>query len=187
MQERVLEFRRRMLPENHPEIGRGMCGAMRCMRVVDGDEETVVCSLHSSIGRSNCFNIETGFLITFKFTSINIYIYMCVHRPQRLCGYTCLDVYTHTHGHMLKRKGIQISTNNTDSLFFPKFKLLEWPTTWHHSRRRRRRRCCCSRRRLPSERAAANGQWGAEGGIRRNCLQQWHCHRGDNFKDDNNL
>ena len=31
MQERVLEFRRRVMPENHPEIGRGMCGVMRCM------------------------------------------------------------------------------------------------------------------------------------------------------------
>jgi hypothetical protein len=37
MQERVLEFRRRVLPENHPEIGRGMCGVMRCMCVLDGD------------------------------------------------------------------------------------------------------------------------------------------------------
>ena len=35
MQERVLEFRRRVLPENHPEIGRGMCGVMRCMCIVD--------------------------------------------------------------------------------------------------------------------------------------------------------
>jgi hypothetical protein len=37
MQERVLEFRRRILPENHPEIGKGMCGAMRFTRVVDCD------------------------------------------------------------------------------------------------------------------------------------------------------
>ena len=36
-QERLLEFRRRVMPENHPEIGRGMCGVMRCMCVLDGD------------------------------------------------------------------------------------------------------------------------------------------------------
>jgi hypothetical protein len=35
--ESVLDFRRLVLPDNHPEIGRGMCGVMRCMCVVDGD------------------------------------------------------------------------------------------------------------------------------------------------------
>jgi hypothetical protein len=31
MQEKVLEFRRRVLPENHPDIGEGMCIAWYCI------------------------------------------------------------------------------------------------------------------------------------------------------------
>jgi hypothetical protein len=31
MFEQVLEFRRRVLPANHPEIGEGCLGGMRCM------------------------------------------------------------------------------------------------------------------------------------------------------------
>jgi hypothetical protein len=35
MFEQVLEFRHRALPANHPEIGEGCLGGMRCMRCGD--------------------------------------------------------------------------------------------------------------------------------------------------------
>ena len=37
MQERVLEFDRRVLPENHPDIGEGHVRRGDCMRLVDCD------------------------------------------------------------------------------------------------------------------------------------------------------
>ena len=35
MGEQVLEFQRRVLPANHPDIGEGCLGWMRCMRCDD--------------------------------------------------------------------------------------------------------------------------------------------------------
>ena len=37
MKESVLEFRRRVLPENHPDIGEGHVRRGDCMRLVDCD------------------------------------------------------------------------------------------------------------------------------------------------------
>ena len=37
MRERVLEFDRRVLPENHPDIGEGRVRRGDCMRLVDCD------------------------------------------------------------------------------------------------------------------------------------------------------
>ena len=43
MGERVLEFRRRVLPANHPEIGEGCVGGMGCMRCGDFEGIGLIC------------------------------------------------------------------------------------------------------------------------------------------------
>jgi hypothetical protein len=47
LEERVLEFRRRVLPTDHPSIGEGCLGEMRCMR------------LGNCVGRSVCFDLTS--------------------------------------------------------------------------------------------------------------------------------